>query len=319
MSTCLANRHFLVVDDEEFVRKLVARFLKQSGAAGVVEATDGGAAIAAIDDYDMVFDVVISDINMRPMNGLELLSAIRTGARGLKRNTPVLMLTAFAEADFVAEALALDADAFVVKPVGRETLIDRVVRVLERTVTIGLAVSYAAVGVGGGAGTTSTPPALPSRRAVDIPGGPVAAADLIPLEDVKANSILAQDIRFGDAQKLLLAAPVILTQGLLARLKDLRHLHNSYSHLWVVEPRMIDEEDVSSGAGAAGTSALTALRPGTRNVNERMVGDLFLAPTLTGPERAANALVEQIRSQTDEVSERAQARVEVEQIESGLA
>jgi CheY-like chemotaxis protein len=132
----LENRHFLVVDDEEFVRALVARFLKRSGAAGVVEAADGREAIAAIASYEMVFDAIISDVKMRPMNGIELLRAIRTGAEGLKRNTPIVMLTAHAEAELVEQALALDADAFVVKPVKREALLERVLRVLQRAVPL---------------------------------------------------------------------------------------------------------------------------------------------------------------------------------------
>ena len=78
----LTNRYFLVVDDEDFVRTLVARFLKQSGAAGVIEVANGQQAISAINSYDMTFDAVVTDINMRPMNGLELLSAIRTGRAG---------------------------------------------------------------------------------------------------------------------------------------------------------------------------------------------------------------------------------------------
>jgi len=317
ISTCFTNRHFLIVDDEEFVRTLVARFLKQSGAAGVVEAADGNEAIAAIHSYDMLFDVVISDIHMRPTNGLELLRAIRTGAGGLKRNTPVLMLTAYAEADFVAEALALDADAFVVKPVGRETLIDRVVRVLERTIPIQPAASYASVG-GGDAGTALSTGV--TERSAEVEGGPVAAARHVALEEVKANSILAQDIRFGDAQKLLLAAPVILTQALLARLKDLRYLHNSYSHLWVVEPRLPEEELVSSGDGASTESALTALHAvETRDVPQQMLRDLFLAPALMGPEAASQALVDQIRSQTDDVAERAQTRLNRENLDSFTA
>jgi CheY-like chemotaxis protein len=308
ISNCLVNRHFLVVDDEEFVRTLVSRFLKRSGAAGVIEASDGIEAIAAIGSYDMLFDVIVSDINMRPMNGLELLSAIRTGAGGLKRNTPVLMLTAHAEADFVADALALDADAFVVKPIARETLIDRVVRVLERTVPIGPAARYAAVGKGPKGEGVSPAPALLSGV---VPSGDmIATAQHVALENVKVNSILAQDIRFGEAENLLLASPVILTQALLERLNDLQQLHNTYSHLWVVEPRLLDEDRRS---GDEGTSALAALHGvAGRTMSEQMVGGLYLAPALVDPDTAGAALVEQIRSQTDDVAERAQARVDRE-------
>jgi CheY-like chemotaxis protein len=133
---CFANRHFLVVDDEAFIRTVVARFLKGSGAANVVEAADGGAAIAAMADYDLPFAAVISDINMAPVNGIELLRAIRTGRDGLKRNTPVLMLTVHSEPDLVAEAVALGADAFVLKPIHREDLIERVFHVLERAAAV---------------------------------------------------------------------------------------------------------------------------------------------------------------------------------------
>jgi CheY-like chemotaxis protein len=305
ISTCLANRYFLVVDDEEFVRSLVGRFLRQSGAAGVVDAVDGKHALAALASYDMAFDAVISDISMHPMNGLEMLRAIRTGTGGLKRNTPVLMLTAYAEADFVAEALSLDADAFLVKPVGREMLIDRVLRVLERMVPVQAATRYAS-------GTESAGvPAGTNPSEASLSGGPVSAAQHVALEAVPVNSILAQDIRFGAAQKLLLAAPVILTNALLERLKDLRQLHNSYSHLWIVEPRIMAEE---AGNGDAGTSGLTSLHEtDPRHPAEHMVGDLFLAPTLR-PE--ASLLVEQIRSQTTEVAERAQARVDRERLDA---
>jgi two-component system chemotaxis response regulator CheY len=219
----LANRHFLVVDDEEFIRSLVVRFLKQAGAAGVVEATDGLQAIEAIGKSDMAFDAVITDIHMRAMNGLELLRAIRCGARGLKRNMPVLVLTAHAEAEHVAEALALDADAFVVKPVGREPLIDRVVRVLERTVPIQPVATY---------GPT---PANASPVAKEIVQGQVKE---IRLDLVKENSILTEDIHIGNPEMLLVAAPVILTKAMLDRLKDLSQLHDG-SQLSVVEPRFV--------------------------------------------------------------------------------
>lgn len=261
MSTanCLANRHFLVVDDEEFVRVLVARFLKRSGAAGVVEAADGTEAIAAIASYDMTFDAVISDVKMRPMNGIELLRAIRTGAGGLKRNTPVLMLTAHAEVELVAEALALDADAFVVKPVKREALIDRILRVLERTVPIQAAASYAAVPAGEPAhpqaAVVASPPvaaaigsAPPTKElhvsiaaflAPDVHAPhAVAAPQKVALGNVKANSILAQNIYLIDTPRLLLAAPAILTTAVLDRLKDLRQIHDCYSHVFVIEPAM---------------------------------------------------------------------------------
>jgi CheY-like chemotaxis protein len=259
---CLANRRFLVVDDESFIRTLIARYLKRSGAAEVVEAADGGQAIAVIASHDMTFDAVISDVNMHPVNGIELLRAIRTGSRGLKRNTPVLMLTVHAEAELVADALALDADAFVLKPVEREALIERVLRALKHTVPIGPGATYAAVGSAGAAAVRERVPVtigpaptfkrlevseaalattvhggrMPSSRAL-LTAEPVAVAHKIALADVQANSILAKDIYVANTSTLLLAAPSILTQAVLDRLTDLHHIHDSYSHVVVIEPR----------------------------------------------------------------------------------
>ncbi len=226
MSTAdqLMNRYFLVVDDEEFIRVLVVRFLKQAGAAGVVEAADGLQAIEAIGKSDMAFDAIITDIQMPQMNGLELLRAIRCGARDLKRNTPVLVLTAHTEAAHVAEALALDADAFVVKPVGRELLIDRVLRVLERIVPIQPVTSYG--------------PSPMTRSLATAPKPELGQVKEIALGKVKENSILTQDIHIGNPEMLLVAAPVILTKAMLDRLKDLVQLHDG-SQLSVVEPRSI--------------------------------------------------------------------------------
>jgi len=256
----LANRHFLVVDDEGFIRTLVARFLKRAGAATVVEAADGGQAMAAIASYDMTFDAVISDINMRPVNGIDLLRAIRTGAGGLKRNTPVLLLTAHGEAEFVAEAMALDADAFVLKPVERKSLIDRILRVLENTRPIATVAHYAAVNGGHGvlaaspAPVDQAPPTKPLQvseeafavTAAVIPrhsparaaasAEPVAVAHRVALESVKPNSILAQDICVSDTSTLLLGAPMILTRVVLDRLADLQQIHDSYSYVVVIEP-----------------------------------------------------------------------------------
>jgi CheY-like chemotaxis protein len=255
----LANRHFLVVDDEGFIRTLVARFLKRSGAASVVEAADGGQAMAAIAAYDMAFDAVISDINMRPLNGIDLLRAIRTGAGGLKRNTPLVLLTVHGEAEFVADAMALDADAFVLKPVERKSLIDRITRVLESTIPIAPAAHYAAVSRGSGVFVApvligQAPPTKPLQISEDAftvaadekprraslhavaSAEPVAVAHRVALGSVKPNSILAQDICVSDTSTLLLGAPTILTRVVLDRLADLQQIHNSYSYVVVIEP-----------------------------------------------------------------------------------
>jgi CheY-like chemotaxis protein len=132
----LSNRYFLVVDDEEFQRSMVRRFLIRFGAEGVDEAADGLIAIERLQNSEMSYDAVITDFKMPNLNGIALLKAIRVGALGLKRNTPVIMLTTHSDANLVAMALALDADGFVIKPVSKEGLGHRVERALRKLVSI---------------------------------------------------------------------------------------------------------------------------------------------------------------------------------------
>jgi DNA-binding NarL/FixJ family response regulator len=224
----LENRYFLVVDDEPFVRNLVARFLRQSGAAGVVEAASGSEALAAIASYEMTFSAVISDIDMPATNGLQLLQAIRTGAGGLRRNTAFVLLTAHADGNLVSRALQLDADAFVLKPVGRDEITERVLRVVERRVAIRPSEEYAALDVPSDLSAIADEPAV-------LPAALPAGAKTLRLGLVAANSILAVDLAGADGQRLL-GARTVLTRSLLARLDDLRRIHPTVRELSVFEP-----------------------------------------------------------------------------------
>jgi CheY-like chemotaxis protein len=224
----LANRYFLVVDDEESIRSLAVRFLSEAGAAGVVEAVDGAAAIAAMQTSDIAFDAVISDVDMKPMSGLALLKAIRTGEYGLHRNTPVVLLTAHGDADLLRAALALDANAFVLKPVGRDEFTERVVRVIERALAVQSKSVYTDVhtGVVSGMPSVVAPP-----QDDDVPRG----AKRMRLGLVPAGSQLAVVILGSDGRPLV-DAGTILRRELLARLDDLRKIHPAVRELTIVEP-----------------------------------------------------------------------------------
>jgi CheY-like chemotaxis protein len=149
----LKGKGILVVDDQKFIRGMVAQSIKRFGFAAVLEASDGFEAIQMLgggDDSDglknllakrpdiagdirqkkRAVDCVITDIRMSPMNGLELLKAIRCGVAGPHRNLPVVIMSAHSDEELISAAIALDANAFVVKPVSQSTLTDKVMRAL---------------------------------------------------------------------------------------------------------------------------------------------------------------------------------------------
>ena len=109
----------LVVDDSEVVRQQVGTCLASSDFK-VVEAGDGIDALARLDAHPDVA-IVILDINMPRMNGLEMLEEMRK--RGLISKLPVLVLTTEADPALVARAKQAGAKGWVVKPLKGDLLL----------------------------------------------------------------------------------------------------------------------------------------------------------------------------------------------------
>ncbi|RXZ43486.1 response regulator transcription factor [Crenobacter cavernae] len=107
----------LVVDDQTLVRSLLAQLLKGLGFAvdHVHQAVDGLSALRSLNVRAV--DVVLCDISMLPLNGLDLLKELRMGRPlATPSNVPFIFLSGHAERHNVELAAGLDADGFVVKP-----------------------------------------------------------------------------------------------------------------------------------------------------------------------------------------------------------
>jgi putative two-component system response regulator len=116
----------LVIDDERAVRELMLELLAFAGydAIGAEDAERGTDLLA-----DTTFSLVVSDINMPGLSGLELLDRIRTHRPSL----PVVLVTGAATPDTLTSALALGADGLVPKPFGGRELLAAVETALERS------------------------------------------------------------------------------------------------------------------------------------------------------------------------------------------
>jgi two-component system chemotaxis response regulator CheY len=112
----------LVVDDSPAVRQQVARALLHSGFE-VVEAGDGVEGIHQIES-DAAIGMVILDINMPRMNGLEMLDKLKTGERSSK--IPVVMLTSEGQRSMIERAKQAGAKGWIVKPFKPELLLGAV-------------------------------------------------------------------------------------------------------------------------------------------------------------------------------------------------
>jgi two-component system, chemotaxis family, chemotaxis protein CheY len=104
----------LVVDDSAAIRKILQRVLRQTGMSigAIHEAGDGRQALETLAAQKV--DLVLSDINMPNMDGLQLLASLRASAQW--RNIPVVMITTEGGELKVAEAVKLGASGYVRKP-----------------------------------------------------------------------------------------------------------------------------------------------------------------------------------------------------------
>ena len=108
----------LIVDDYKTMIRIIRNLLKQLGFANVDEAGDGSAALELMRQKD--YGLVISDWNMEPMTGYELLREVRADDR-LSR-TPFIMVTAESKTDNVVAAKKAGVNNYIVKPFNAATL-----------------------------------------------------------------------------------------------------------------------------------------------------------------------------------------------------
>ncbi len=120
------NMAILIVDDYKTMLRIVSNLLKQIGFSNVEEAIDGSTALSKL--RERAYGLVISDWNMEPMTGLQLLKEVRADER--LKTTPFIMVTAESKTENVVAAKAAGVNNYIVKPFNAETLKKKIVSVL---------------------------------------------------------------------------------------------------------------------------------------------------------------------------------------------
>ena len=117
----------LIVDDYKTMLGIIRNLLKQIGFENVDDAADGAEALEKLRNKE--YGLVISDWNMEPMTGFELLKEVRADDK--MRKTPFIMVTAESKTDNVVAAKQAGVDNYIVKPFNAETLKSKLAAVLE--------------------------------------------------------------------------------------------------------------------------------------------------------------------------------------------
>jgi two-component system chemotaxis response regulator CheY len=118
----------LIVDDSSVMRKIVGRSLRQAGldVLQVLEASNGSEALSLARENSL--DLILSDINMPLMDGLEFVRQLRCIEAA--QEIPVIMITTEAGEGHVVQALSLGASGYIRKPFTPEQIKERVIPLL---------------------------------------------------------------------------------------------------------------------------------------------------------------------------------------------
>ena len=118
-------KRILLVDDSASVRQVVGIALRREGYE-TLEAANGKEGVAMLDQGKL--NLIISDVNMPVMNGIEFLKAVK--AHPTSKFTPVVMLTTEGQDDMKAQGKAAGAKAWIVKPFNPPQLLDVVSKLI---------------------------------------------------------------------------------------------------------------------------------------------------------------------------------------------
>lgn len=122
------NMPILVVDDFKTMRRIVSNLLIQIGFKNIDEAEDGVSAFMKINEKQYKF--IVSDWNMEPMSGFDLLQKIRASEKPHLKTIPFIMVTAESKPENIIKAKQAGVNNYIVKPFNAETLKTKMMAVL---------------------------------------------------------------------------------------------------------------------------------------------------------------------------------------------
>ena len=119
----------LLVDDNHYMRVLLAEILRAIGVKEIYEANDGAEALQAMRNYSV--DIVMTDLSMQPLDGIDFVRLVRNSPDSPNPMVPVIMITGHSTVQRVAEARDAGVNEFLAKPLTARGVIERLSQVVE--------------------------------------------------------------------------------------------------------------------------------------------------------------------------------------------
>ncbi|MDD5366140.1 MAG: response regulator [Gallionellaceae bacterium] len=234
----LFKTRILIVDDDAFTRKIVRRVLADLGFANVSEMDNAESAMTLL--HGQIFDLIITDVQMPGINGLELVRRIRAGQAGVDADTRTMVLTSFANTEVLGVAIALDVNGFLVKPMKPGIVHDKIAQAMDEHPNVKPAISYHSINTD--LRTLAIQPQVkpdPSLVNASLPRTAETERTTTPKRRVALSQLLPgmhlkQQVLTADGT-LLLSEGHLLSRLNINRLIDLHSIITD-EFLWIVDP-----------------------------------------------------------------------------------
>jgi two-component system, chemotaxis family, chemotaxis protein CheY len=119
----------LLVDDNQHMKVLLGEILRAIGVREVFSAADGVEALEMMRGREV--DIVFTDLNMKPMDGIDFVRRLRTAPDSPNPFAPVIMITGHSTRSRVEAARDAGVNEFLAKPITARSVLDRIQRVVE--------------------------------------------------------------------------------------------------------------------------------------------------------------------------------------------
>jgi EAL domain-containing protein (putative c-di-GMP-specific phosphodiesterase class I)/DNA-binding NarL/FixJ family response regulator len=210
----------LVVEDDKFVRGIIVRVLNDLRFTQILDVDNAVNALILLGKYS--FDLIVTDVDMPGMNGLELTQMIRAGKTHAKADSRILVLTGHSNTQLLSVALALDVNGFLIKPVVPVTLYEKIAKAMSEKLHLRPPLAYQSVmtklqdlpnsEVRKGSSSVST--------ALKHAAQPSAKVIKVELRELHPDMIVRDNI-FAKDGTLMISAGQVLTEVSINRIRDL--------------------------------------------------------------------------------------------------
>ncbi|ATQ41919.1 response regulator [Caulobacter mirabilis] len=119
----------LLVDDNQHMRILLIEILRAIGIRRVLEANDGAEALQALRDHDI--DIIITDLAMQPLDGIDFVRLVRLSPESPNPMCPIIMVTGHSTQRRVEEARDAGVNEFLAKPVTPRGVLERIGEIID--------------------------------------------------------------------------------------------------------------------------------------------------------------------------------------------